>query len=305
LLIAVTLIFLVLQVLPGNVASVVLGQHATPASISAIDHSLGLNKPLVDRYTTFIGHLVSGHFGNSSAAAAQGVRLGVWQSIRVPLRNSVVLAALTLILFVPLCVVLAIAAAARAGRKTDHAISVVALAVGAMPEFLIGTLLIVVFFNELNLLPPVAEMAPGASPLSDPASLVLPILTLLLVGTAIGTRLLRASLIDVLAQDYIAIARLNGQPEPRVLFHYALRNALGPAVQVLAQMVQYLVGGLVIVESVFNYPGIGSKLVQAVSERDVQEVSVVCAVLAAIYIGVNIAADLAVVVLVPRLRTQL
>ena len=304
LLVATMLIFAAVEVLPGNVASVVLGRNATPARVAALQADLHLNDPLPTRYVHFLGNLVTGHLGDSSAALAQGRTLPVWQVIRDPLRNSLVLAVLTIIIYVPLCLLLGTVAGLVAGRKADHAISLGALSVGAMPEFLIGTLLIVIFFTKLNLLPPVSQIEPGQTPFSNPNGLILPVCTLLLVSTAFGTRLVRASVVEVLREDYVAMARLNGQPERRVILRYTLRNALGPGIQALAQTVQYLIGGIIVTESVFDYPGIGNKLVQAVSVRDVQEIAVIAAILATVYVFTNILADLAVMLAVPKLRTQ-
>jgi peptide/nickel transport system permease protein len=304
LLVATMLIFAAVQILPGNVASVVLGRNATPARVAALRADLHLNDPLPTRYVNFLGNLVTGHLGDSSAALAQGRTLPVWQVIREPLRNSLVLAVLTIILYVPLCLVLGTLAGLFAGRRTDHAISLAALSIGAMPEFLVGTLLIVIFFTKLNLLPPVSQIAPGQTPFSHPTALILPVGTLLLVSAAFGTRLVRASVAEVLREDYVAMARLNGQPERRVILRYTLRNALGPGIQALAQTVQYLIGGIIVTESVFDYPGIGNKLVQAVSVRDVQEIAVIAAILATVYVFTNILADLAVMLAVPKLRTQ-
>jgi peptide/nickel transport system permease protein len=173
-----------------------------------------------------------------------------------------------------------------------------------MPEFLVGALLIVIFFTQLNLLPPVAEIGPGETPFTHPDALVLPVVTLLSVCLSLGIRLVRASMIDVLRADYVRMARLNGQPESRVVVRYALRNALGPGIQAIAQTMQYLLGGIIITESVFDYPGIGSKLVQAVSLRDVQEIGVIAMILAATFILINVLADLAVMLVVPKLRTS-
>ena len=305
LLLASILVFGAVQVLPGDVAQVVLGRTATPDRLSAVRADLNLNDPVPVRYVHWLEGVATGDLGNSSAALAQGQTLPVWDAIRTPLRNSLVLAVLTLLIFVPLCIVLGTVAALRAGRRSDHAISITSLALSSLPEFLVGTLLIVVFFTQLDLLPPVSTIGPGQTPFSNPKELVLPVLTLLAVSVAFGTRLLRASIIDVLREDYVAMARLNGLRERRVIWRYALRNALAPSVQILAQMIQYLIGGIIITESVFNYPGIGSALVQAVLVRDPQVVSVVAMILAAIYILVNVLADLAVVLLVPRLRTKL
>jgi len=305
LLLASILVFGAVQVLPGDVAQVVLGRTATPDRLSAVRADLNLNDPVPVRYVHWLEGVATGDLGNSSAALAQGQTLPVWDAIRTPLRNSLVLAVLTLLIFVPLCIVLGTVAALRAGRRSDHAISITSLALSSLPEFLVGTLLIVVFFTQLDLLPPVSTIGPGQTPFSNPKELVLPVLTLLAVSVAFGTRLLRASIIDVLREDYVAMARLNGLRERRVIWRYALRNALAPSVQILAQMIQYLIGGIIITESVFNYPGVGSALVQAVLVRDPQVVSVVAMILAAIYIVVNVLADLAIVLLVPRLRTKL
>jgi len=303
LLVASFLIFASIQILPGDVASVVLGKSATPARVEAVRSELHLNDPLPQRYLTFVTDVGTGHFGNSSAALAQGRKQSVWSVIRTPLRCSLLLAAITIVLCVPLCLVLGTLSALRAGRAADHAISVPALVASAMPEFLVGTLLIVVFFTQLNLLPPVAEVGTGETPFTHPDALVLPVLTLLSVSLALGIRLVRASMLDVLQADYVRMARLNGQPERRVVVRYALRNALGPGIQAIAQTMQYLLGGIIITESVFNYPGIGNKLVQAVSLRDVQEIGVIAMILATVYIAINIIADLLVMLAVPKLRT--
>jgi peptide/nickel transport system permease protein len=196
-------------------------------------------------------------------------------------------------------------AAVRAGRAADYAISYTGLVLGALPEFVLGTILILIFFTELNLLPPLALVPPGTSPLLHINALVLPVLTLLSVSVAFSARQVRAGVVQALRQDYVKMARLGGLPERRVLWRYALRNALAPSVQTFAQSLQYLLGGIIVVETLFGYPGIGQLLVQAVSVRDVTEVQGIALVLAAMYIWINILADLAVVFLVPKLRTGL
>jgi peptide/nickel transport system permease protein len=305
LLVASVLIYAAVLVLPGNVIEVVLGRNGTPERIAAVKAELNLDQSAPERYYHWLTGLLTGHLGDSTAALVQGQTVHVSDAIGTPMANSLTLAAITLVFFIPLCLVLATFAALRASRASDHLISLISLALGSMPEFLIGTLLIVVFFSKLNLLPAVSTIQPGDSPLSHPNALVLPVLTLLAVCTAFGVRLLRASVVEVLRDDYVTMARLNGVRERRVIWRYVLRNALAPSIQVLAQTVMYLVGGIIIVESLFNYPGIGNTLVQSVLVRDPQMVSVIAILLAAIYITINIIADLAVVLLVPRLRTNL
>jgi peptide/nickel transport system permease protein len=303
--VASILIYGAVLILPGDVIQVVLGRNATPERVDALRAGLHLDQSAPTRYIHWLGGMLTGDLGNSTAALVQGQDVSVASAIGTPFRNSFILAGLTILLFVPVVLILATIAALRAGKPSDHVISFGSLAIGSMPEFLIGTLLIVVFFSKLDVLPAVSSVQPGASPLSDVKSLVLPVLTLLFVSMAFGIRLLRASVVEVLRDDYVTMARLNGVRERRVVTRYVLRNALAPSIQVLAQTVQYLVGGIIITESLFNYPGIGRTLVQSVLVRDPQMVSVIAVLLAAIYIVVNIIADLAVVFLVPRLRTQL
>jgi len=304
LLVVSLLIFLATNILPGNVAVVVLGKNATPEHVQRLDAALHINGSVATRYFRWLGDAVQGNFGRSAVAEAEGrSNSAVSSAIGEPLRNSFVLAAITTLLLIPLTLVLGALAGIRAGKKTDHAISLPALVLGGLPEFVTGTLLIYVFFNLLHWLPPVALLSPGESPLANPEALVLPVLTLLAVSVGGGVRQVRAGMAEVLQQDYVRFARLNGIAEARVLRRYALRNALAPSVQIIAQNLQYLVGGIIIVESVFAYPGVGTYLVNAVTSRDVIAVQAASVILAALYILINLVADLIVVFLVPKLRT--
>jgi peptide/nickel transport system permease protein len=304
LLVVSMLIFVATNILPGNVATVVLGRNATPARVHKLDSELNINHSVPARYLTWLENAVQGNFGHSAVAEAEGrPDSTISSTLGDPLRNSFVLAALTTILLIPLTLILGATAGIFAGRKVDHAISLPALVMGGLPEFVMGTLLIYIFFNKLGLLPPVALLNPGQSPFSNFDALILPVLTLLAVAVGAGVRQVRAGMAEVLQQDYVHFARLNGVAERRVLTRYALRNALAPSVQIIAQNLQYLVGGIIIVESVFAYPGIGTYLVNAVTTRDVIEVQAAAVVLAALYIVINVVADLLVVFLVPKLRT--
>ncbi len=298
------LIFIATNILPGNAVSVILGRSAKPAVVHRLDAQLNLDHSVLARYFTWLGGAVHGDFGNSVVAEIESKpNTAVSSTLGNPLFNSFVLAALTTVLLIPLTLLLGALAGIRAGRAADHAISFPALVFGGLPEFVTGTILIYVFFNKLNLLPPVALLSPGESPFSNIKALILPVLTLLAVAAGAGVRQVRAGMVETLQQDYIHFARLNGVPERRVLTRYALRNALAPSVQIIAQNLQYLVGGIIIVESVFAYPGIGTYLVNAVTSRDVIEVQAAAVILAALYIAINLIADLIVVFLVPKLRT--
>lgn len=306
LLVASILIFLATNALPGDVAEITLGKFATPKRVNELRDQLNLNRPLVVRYGSWIGNAVRGDLGQSTVQAANQANASpVWQLIRTPLRNSLILAAITVALLIPLALVAGTAAGVRAGSATDYSVSYATLVIGSLPEFVVGTFLITILFSQLDLLPPVALVPPGASPFDHIDSLVMPVLTLLAVSLAFSARQVRAGVAEVMRQEYIPMARLSGIPERRVLWRYALRNALAPSVQTFAQSIQYLFGGIIVVESLFSYPGIGQLLVEAVSERDVTLVQGITLVLAAAYIAVNILADLIVVFLVPKLRTGL
>ena len=298
------LVFVGTEVLPGDAAGAVLGRSATPAQVEEMRALMGLDRPAPERYLDWLGGVLTGDLGNSAAGFAAGGVSPIWDEISGKIANSFALAGVTAALMIPLSLLLGIIAAVRAGRALDHAISISSLVIISLPEFIIGSLLILVFFSWLDLLPPVSLIAPDTNPLTQPDVLVLPVLTLLGASLAASIRMVRAGMVEALNADYVTMARLNGFRERMVVTRYALRNALAPSVQVLAQNIQYLVGGIVVTEYLFNYPGLGKELVDAVAIRDIREVQSVALLVAAFYIGLNIAADLLVVLLVPKLRTQ-
>lgn len=303
LIVASMLIYAAILVLPGDVAQVILGKNATPDRVAAIEAQLHGSAPFYERYWLFIRGLFTGDLGMSTAGLVQGVDRPVASIIGPALGNSLTLAAITMVLFVPMALGLGLLTGVRAGKATDHAVSLTSLAISSMPEFLLGTAMITIFFSQLGWLPPVSAIPEGSSPLSNLNLLVLPIATLLVAALAFGSRMLRATVIDVLAQDYVTMARLNGFSERDVLRKYVLPNALVPTIQIFAQQLQYLIGGIIVVESVFNYPGIGNTLVRAIAVRDTQEVVVIATILAAAYIAINLVADLICIVLDPKVRT--
>lgn len=305
LLVASLLLFAATQMLPGDPASVVLGRGASPDAVAELDHKLGLDGSLPAQYADWISGVASGDLGDSAAALAQGAdEAPIWDIMREPLLNTAILAGLTTLLMVPLALILGVYAGLRAGRRSDHVVSVASLALASLPEFALAALLVLVFFNLLDVLPSVALIPPGETPLTQPDKLVLPILTLLLITGSWGMRQVRAGVIEQLEKPYVTAARLNGIPEPRIKRAYVVRNSLATSVQVLTQNVQYLIGGIIIVEAVFAYPGLGKFLVDAVTARDFREVEAVGLIIAATYIVLNIVADLLVMLLVPRLRTE-
>ena len=301
--VASLVIFAGTQLLPGDAASVVLGRNGNPATVKLLHQQLNLDRPAWQQYVDWITGLLHGDLGNSAVGMAQGATSApIWPLISDAVVNSVILALITALLMIPLSLGLGVVAAVLRGKWPDHVISVASLAAIALPEFVIGSLLIGVFFVGLDWLPPVAIVAPGASPLDDPEKLVLPVATLLLASLAAGIRMVRAGMIEVLQTEYVQTARLNGVSERRVLWRYALRNALPTSVQILAQNLQWLIGGIIITENVFAYPGIGSTLVVAVQNRDLTLVMSVSMLIAVVYVLLNLVADFLVVLLVPKLR---
>ena len=292
------IVFAATQVLPGNAAVQILGRNATPQAVAQLSRQLGLDRSALAQYVSWLGGLLHGNLGRSLAAQEP-----VSQFIGDRVRNTLVLAGVAVALMIPLGLGLGIIAGVRRDRPTDHAVTGFTLGAIALPEFVTGALLALIFGVWLSVLPPVSLVPPGSDPLAHPAILVLPVLTLLLSGTAYIARMMRAGVIEAMGSDYVEAAVLNGIGRRRIIWKHALRNALAPTVQVLALTVQWLVGGVVVTETIFSYPGLGQGLVQAVQLRDLPVVQAVTMLLAAVYITINIVADLLVVLLIPKLRT--
>jgi peptide/nickel transport system permease protein len=300
------LIFIGTSLLPGNAARAILGQRATPQSVAALEQQLGLNKPATEQYWTWLSGFVQGDLGKSASSIVNGdaANASVASQIAQPLRNSAALALITMLVLAPVGLALGVWLATRAGGRVDQGVSAGLLGVVSLPEFVIGSILAIVLSGWLGLLPAVSFTVGGGSPVTQPKLLVLPVLTLLAASLAYTVRFVRTSVIESLKTDYVAAARLGGVSDRRILWRYAVRNSLPPTVQVLAQTAQWLVGGIVVTEALFAYPGIGKQLVDAVSSRDAPTVQSIALILAAFYITLNIVADLLVVYLVPKLRTN-
>jgi peptide/nickel transport system permease protein len=292
------LVFLATQVLPGNAAYAVLQNTATPARVEALSHQLHLDDPLPFQYWRWISHLVVGDPGSSLASGEQ-----VTAIVGPKLGNSVVLVALAGVISSVLGILLGVLAAARRDGWLDHALSIGALVIIALPEFVVGVALVLIFSTVVfHLLPAVSQIAPGESPLAEPQALVLPVATLVLVTLPYLFRMTRAAMIEALESDYVEMAELKGIPSRRVLFVHALWNAFPAAIQVVGLNLLYLAGGIVIVEYVFNYPGIGQAMVSAVASRDVPVIQFIVVILAAFYVAVNTVSDLLALLATPRRR---
>lgn len=297
-------VFVGTSVVPGSPAGAVLGRQASPEEIAEVNHRLGFDRPLITRYVDWLGGVVRGNLGDSAIALVQGRDdASSWSIISSPFRNTMILALLTVVFLIPVSLLVGTICGVTAGRWPDHLLSTLTLVLIALPEFVVGSLLVVLLSIKLDVLPAVSLLAPGANPLSRPEVLVMPVLTLLAVSIAFSSRLVRTGTIEVLDSDYVQTARLHGIAETRVMTRYVLRNSLAPSVQIFALTIQYLFGGVVVTEAVFNYPGLGNELVDAVSSSDAPTVQAIAMLLATIYILINILADVIVVLLVPKLRT--
>jgi len=293
------LIFGGTEILPGNAAYAVLGRNASPAALASLQQQLGLTKPAYQRYADWLSGIMQGNLGQSLTAHES-----VSTFIAGRFGNTLILAGAAMVIMLPLSLVLGILAGVRPGGRLDNLISQPSLALIAFPDFVVGGILAAFLGVALQLVPPVSLILPGTSPLSQPQLLVLPTATLVLVGFAYMVRMIRAGMSEVMMSDYIEMAYLNGLPHRRIVLRHALRNALAPTVQVTALTLQWLLGGIFIVETLFDYPGIGQGFVQAVQARDIPTVQSVGIIIAALYIAINILADVVVVLLIPKLRTQ-
>jgi peptide/nickel transport system permease protein len=297
-LLAVSLVvFVGTEALPGDAATAVLGREATPAAVAKLQHDFGLDRPLVTRYVDWLDGLVHGDLGRSMPSGEH-----VSSLIADPIRNTAVLGLATLALLVPLVLVLGVLTAVRRDGSLDFITGGVTLGLIAVPEFVTGSLLVVVFAAWLGWFPAVSLIDSSQSLISQRSALVLPVLTLLVASVAQGVRMVRACMIDVLRTDYIEALRLKGIRERDVLFRHALPNALGPTIQVLALTIAWLTGGVVVVEAVFQFNGVGLALTGAVSSRDVPTVQAIALLVAAVYVVLNLLSDVATLLLNPRLR---
>ncbi|MDA2803537.1 ABC transporter permease [Nocardiopsis suaedae] len=297
-LLASVLVFAAVQLLPGDVATQVLGQDATPEAVAALRDQLDLNRPAVLRFAEWLAGAVRGDFG-TSLVSGEPVSGALW----LHLRNTLLIAAATVAVAVTSSIVLGVVAGLYRDRWPDTLISSLTLAGMSVPEFVVATLLVMALSISVPVLP--AVVLDGASaPVADllPA-VVLPTVALSVVMTAYIVRMTRTSVIDVMASEFVTTARLKGLGAWRVVVRHALPSALLPTLNVIAMNVAWLVGGVVVVENVFNYPGIGKLMLESVHSRDLPVLQAVAVVGAAVYVLCNLAADLAAMALNPRLRT--
>ncbi len=292
-------VFAATQALPGNAARAILGRNATPARLAALSRQLHLNQSVVSQYFHWLGGIVAGNLG-TSAATQQPVS----QLISGRIANSAFLVLVSAIVAIPLSIFLGVVMAVRRDKPADHVLSVGTLALAALPEFVIGIGLVLLFATNLShVLPAVSIVPPGEHAWNVPKVVILPAATLIIAVTPYISRIMRASMVEVLESDYVTMARLKGLSNRTVIWRHAVPNAIVPAIQVSALQLAYMAGGVVVVEFVFSYPGIGAALVDAVGNRDVPVVQALAIIIAAVYVVVNLFADVLTILVTPRLRT--
>jgi peptide/nickel transport system permease protein len=295
------LVFLATQALPGDPARAILGRSATPASLAALRRQLHLDRPVIDQYWTWVTGLLHGNFGTSLAAQEPVSTL-----LAPKLVNSAVLVALAAVLSIPLSIAIGAYAALKREKSFDQASSNLLLALAALPEFVVGLVLVILFATTVtHVLPAVSTIPPGSRPWNNWLALILPTLALVIAVAPYVARIMRASMIEVLESDYVEMARLKGLPERTVLIRHALPNALGPVFQVIALNLAYLAGGIIFIEVVFNYTGIGGAIAEAVVNHDLPVIQALAMLIAAVYVILNLLADVATILVTPKLRTQL
>ena len=290
-------IFVVTQFLPGDVARIILGREASDAALAALRRELGLDRPLPLQYLSWLGGFLTGDWGQSYATE-QPIR----PLVLGRLGNSLQLAGLTLAIAVPLAIFLGVVAALREGSWTDNAIGVASLAVVGLPEFVTGLVLIQVFAFGLGWLPANSSVAPDAGFVEALPQLILPALTATLVLLAYIARLTRASMVEELKRPYVRTAALKGIGRNRVIFGHVLGNALLPTITVIAISFGWLISGLIVVENVFNYPGLGRLLTFAIDRRDLPLLQAITLVAVLAFALANLAADVLYAALNPRIE---
>ena len=291
------LIFICTQILPGDVASAVLGQQATPESLQVFRQELGLDKPAYIRYFSWLFGVLHGDFG-----VALTNQRNIFEELWPRFLNTLFLASYAAVLAVPLGVGLGILSALREGRLSDRFSNIVTLIAISVPEFFVGYILIIFFAIDLPWFPSLATVFEGMGAGQRLYVATLPALTLVLVVTAHMLRMTRSSVLSIMSTPYVEMAFLKGLTRTRVIARHALPNAAGAIISVVALDLAYLVVGVVVVENVFVYPGVGQYMVDAVSKRDVPVVQACGLIFAAVFVGLNTLADIASIIVNPRLR---
>jgi len=293
------IVFFAGSVLPGNPGRAILGPFASQHAVEALNQTLGVNRPLIAQYWSWITGILHGDLGTSYQ-----YRLPVSTFLFPALGRSLKLAILAFVILVPLSILGGVLAALYRGRFVDRSISVTGLSFTSIPEFVSGIVLIVIFAIGLKWFPVTATPPPGSSPLVQLRYLILPAIPLVLILFGYIARMARAGTIEALDSDYVRTAILKGLPRSTVIWRHVLRNSLLPTITVIATQCGYLIGGLVIVETLFNYPGLGRLIFTAATNKDFPMLEAGVLVIGIVYLGATLIADILYTILNPRIRFQ-
>ena len=294
------LVFLATQALPGDAAVAYLTNTATPERLEAIREQLHLNDPIWQQYTRWAWDALHLDFGTTLTGEST-----VNELLSERIKNTLILMASSGIVAMPLSILIGVFAAVRRGKAFDNISSVITLIFAAIPEFVVAIILIFLLAtNVFQIFPAISFLDPGTLAWSEPMSLALPTLTLVLAVTPYVSRIMRGSMIEVMESEYIQMARLKGLSERTVILRHALPNAIAPTIQVIALQLAWLAGGVVVVEAVFAYPGIGTIMIESVKGQDLPVVQAITLMIATLYVTLNILADIGTILTTPRLRTK-
>ncbi len=292
-------VFGVTEALPGDACTAYLGKLAQGERLSNCQSELGLDQSAVKRFLDWSGQAIQGDFGDSLKR-----KRPISEIIAPRFRNTVILGTSAALIGIPLAILLGVIAGIYRERFPDHIVSGIALLAMTIPEFVIATVLIFIFAINLQWFPAVTILPTEASVARILPNIILPMITLAFVMTAHILRITRASVIDTLSSEFVKMATLKGVPFRRIVFRHMLPSALPPTINIVALTMAWLLSGVVVIEKVFNYPGLGTLIIQSIFDRDLPLVQAIALMFAVMYLVVNLIADFLVILLNPRLRTQ-
>tara|TARA_B100000575_G_scaffold237812_1_gene200047 strand:+ start:3326 stop:4276 length:951 start_codon:yes stop_codon:yes gene_type:complete len=299
LLIVSALIYGFLEILPGDVATRMLGRSATPETLEMLRQELGLNEPAIKRYFLWLFNIIQGDFGIALTS-----KRPITEILEPKIINTLILSGCAFIIYLPLTFITALVQAYNKNKKTDVSLSIITLIILSLPDFIIGTIMIIVFVVLFPILPAISLVGEYSDFWEWVKALIMPAITLALVMSVYAVRMLRDNLIEVLDSEYIFMARLKGLSKTKVLIRHALPNAIIPTLNVTALNLGFLIGGVVIVEKIFTFPGFGNLLIDSIKFRDLPLVEATILIASAFYIFVNLLTDILSIIFNPRLRNQ-
>lgn len=292
------LVFLLVEIMPGDVAQMILGQASTPEALASLREAMGLNDPVLLRYLRWFGGILRGDLGESLYMRGVAINTILWRKVF----HSLILAATALLIYVPISIFFGVIAGIRSGSLADSVISFFGLATMALPEFVSGVILITLFSVRLGVLPIVSVIPIGETIWGNLDILILPALSITFVMFGYVSRMQRSSMTRVMSSDYVRAAVLKGMPRAYVIFRHALRNALLPTITIVGMNMGWLFGGLIVVETLFGYPGLGSLTMTAIKTRDVPLIEACVLLITVMFVLSTFVTDMLYGFLNPRIR---